>query len=444
MLQSVDRIDGRPGADRLASLSRIALIGNALPRRCGLATYTSHVHQALRDRFPTLAIDHFAMNDPGRIYDYPDSVTDTIRQEEIDDYINAAARIEASGAQLVFVQHEFGIFGGPAGSYLLELLERLSVPIVITLHSVIDLPTKEQREVMDRLAQCSSKLIVMAEKGRSILKKTYGVPDRKIALIPHGVPDRPFTPPERSKGHFELGSKNVLLTFGLISPNKGIETMIEAMPAILAVHPKTQYVVAGSTHPHLVLHEGERYRIGLCDLAERLDVSAHVSWIDKFLDEKDLLDLIAAADIYVTPYLDLKQITSGALSYAVALGKPVISTPYYHAVEIISAKNGILADPGDASAFAAAVCALLADDGRRQDMAQCAYALGRSMIWSRNAEATMAEFVSCKRPPPEKRSPVRRAGRMSAPLQPCDVAMTQSVSRRRDRDLCVRAPSITL
>ena len=339
------------------------------------------------------------MNDPGRIYDYPDSVTFTIRQEEIDDYINAAARIEASEAELVFVQHEFGIFGGPAGSYLLELLERLSVPIVITLHSIVDQPTRDQREVMDRLARCASKLIVMAEKGRSILKKVYGVPDRKIARISHGVPDRPFTSPERSKGHFQLDSKNVLLTFGLISPNKGIETMIEAMPAILAAHPNTQYVIAGSTHPHLVVHEGERYRMGLLDLAEQLGVSAHVSWIDEFLNEEDLLDLIAAADIYITPYLDLKQITSGALSYAVALGKPVVSTPYYHAIEIIRAENGILAGPGDSLAFATAVCILLADDGLRQKMAQCAYGLGRSMVWGRNAEASMAEFISCEHSP---------------------------------------------
>ena len=404
MFEHVERACVRFGFDRLASLSHIALIGNALPRRCGLATYTSHVLQALRDRFPTLAVDHYAMNDPGRLYDYPKSVTGTIRQEEIDDYIDAAAHIEASRAELVWVQHEFGIFGGPAGLYLLELLEQLSVPIVVTLHSVVDLPTKEQREVMDRLTQCSSKLIVMAEKGRSILKKIYAVPDRKIALIPHGVPDQPFTSPALIKPHFELGGKNVLLTFGLISPNKSIETMIEAMPAILAAHPNTQYVVAGSTHPHLVVHEGERYRMGLLDLAEQLGVSAHVSWIDKFLDEEDLLDLIAAADIYITPYLDLKQITSGALSYAVALGKPVISTPYYHAVEIISAETGILADPGETLAFATAVCALLADDGRRQKMAQCAYALGRSMIWSRNAEASMAEFIACKRSPMLRRS----------------------------------------
>ena len=377
----------------------IALIGNALPRRCGLATYTSHVRQALRDRFPTVAVDHYAMNDPGRIYDYPDSVTFTIRQEEIDDYINAAARIEASEAELVFVQHEFGIFGGPAGSYLLELLERLSVPIVITLHSIVDQPTRDQREVMDRLARCASKLIVMAEKGRSILKKVYGVPDRKIARIPHGVPHRRFTPPALSKPQFELSGKHVLLTFGLISPNKGIETMIEAMPAILAAHPNTQYVIAGSTHPHLVVHEGERYRMGLLDLAEQLGVSAHVSWIDEFLNEEDLLDLIAAADIYITPYLDLKQITSGALSYAVALGKPVVSTPYYHAIEIIHAENGILAAPGYSLAFATAVCTLLADDGLRQKMAQCAYGLGRSMVWGRNAEASMAEFISCEHSP---------------------------------------------
>ena len=404
MFGLTERVCGQFGSDGLAPLSHISLIGNALPRRCGLATYTSHVFEALRDRFPTLAVDHYAMNDPGQIYDYPDSVIGTIRQEEINDYISAADRIKASGAELVWIQHEFGIFGGPAGVYLLELLERLSVPVAVTLHSVVDLPNGEQRAVMNRLTRCSSKLIVMAEKGRSILKKIYGVPDCKIALIPHGVPDRPFTSPALAKPNFELAGKNVLLTFGLLAPNKGIETMIEAMPAILVAHPNTEYIVAGSTHPHLVAHQGECYRTGLLDLAERLGVSAHVRWIDRFLDQEDLLDLITAADIYITPYLDLKQITSGALSYAVALGKPVISTPYHHAAEIISVENGILAGPGESGAFATAVCSLLGNDRLRQEMAQCAYALGRSMVWRRNAEAAMAEFTASKRSPSPRSS----------------------------------------
>jgi len=341
-----------------ASLSRIALVGNALPRLCGIATYTSHVFEALQDRFPTLTIDLFAMNDPGRSYDYPETVTFPIRQEDVDDYLHAADLIEQNGVELVWVQHEFGIFGGPAGMHLLALLERLSIPVAITLHSVVESPSSEQRAVMDRLIRCSSRLIVMAEKGRSILKTIYSVPDRKIAVIPHGVPDRPFTSPALVKPASGLDAKNILLTFGLLSPNKGIETMIEAMPKILADHPDTEYVVAGATHPHLLAHEGELY-------------------------------------VYVTPYLDLNQITSGTLSYAVALGKPVVSTPYYHAAEIIGSGNGILAARGDPDAFAMALCKLLGDEQLRWQMAQRAYALGRTMVWRRNVEAAMAEMTAC-------------------------------------------------
>lgn len=398
MYRRLEEMDLWAGPVGRAPLSRIALIGNALPRRCGIATYTSHVLDALRERFPALAIDLYAMNDPGGRYDYPGSVTGVIRQDEVDDYLRTAQRIEASGAELVWVQHEFGIFGGPAGAHLLRLLERLSVPVAVTLHTVVERPTLDQRRVMERLIRASDRLIVMAQKGRSILKTVYGVPDRMIAVIPHGVPDRPLIDPALAKPDFDLAGRKVLLTFGLLSPNKGIETMIEAMPAILAAHPETDYVVAGATHPHLVAREGERYRAGLMDLAERLGVSARVRWIDSFLDQGDLLDLIAAADIYVTPYLDLNQITSGTLSYAVALGKPVVSTPYHHAAEIIGPENGILAGPGEAGAFAGAVCRLLGDEQLRLAMAYNAYSQGRSMLWRRNVEASMAEFASCLAP----------------------------------------------
>ena len=400
MYLRLEDMDGWVGPMGRAPLSRIALIGNALPRRCGIATYNSHVFDALRDRFPTLAVDLYAMNDPGRSYDYPPSVTGVIRQDEVDDYLRTACRIEARGAELVWVQHEFGIFGGPAGAHLLRLLERLSIPVVVTLHSVLDRPSIEQRKVMNRLIRASDRLIVMAEKGRSILKGVYGVPDRKIAVIPHGAPDRAFVDSALAKPDFGLAGKKVLLTFGLLSPNKGIETMIEAMPAILAAHPETEYVIAGATHPHLVAREGEKYRNGLKDLAQRLGVSAHLRWVDRFLDQENLLDLIAAADVYVTPYLDLNQITSGTLSYAVALGKPVVSTPYHHAAEIIGPDNGILAGPGEAAAFATAVNTLLGNDGLRRGMAQSAYARGRSMVWRRNVEAVMAVFASCSAPVP--------------------------------------------
>lgn len=416
MIGLADRVSSQSGSDHLASLTHIALIGNALPRRCGLATYTSHIFEALQDRYPALVVDHYAMNDPGQTYAYPRSVTGTIRQEELSDYLGTAERIGASSAELIWVQHEFGIFGGQSGLHLLALLERLTVPIVVTLHSIVDRPSKEQRAVMDRLVRCSSKLIVMAKKGRTILGNIYGVPDRKIVVIPHGVPDRPFIEPAVSKPKFDLADKKVLLTFGLLSPNKGIETMIEAMPAILDAHPETIYVVAGSTHPHLIAHEGERYRNGLFSLADRLGVSAHLRWIDRFLDQAELLDLIAAADTYITPYLDLKQITSGALSYAVAMGKPVVSTPYHHAAEIIGPANGILADPRDIGGFASAVISLLDDDGLREGMARRAHALGRPMIWSRNAEAAMAEFNAC-RAPAQLRTRLPRLSRTQTVMQ---------------------------
>jgi glycosyltransferase involved in cell wall biosynthesis len=399
MYLRLNEMDGWIGSAGRAPLSRIALIGNALPRRCGLATYTSHVFDALRERYPALKIDYYAMNDPGGWYDYPPSVTGVIREEALDDYLRTARRIEASGAELVWVQHEFGIFGGPAGSRLLPLLERLSVPIAITLHSVLDSPSAEQRTVMERLIRLADRLIVMAEKGRSILRTVYRAPDDKIAVIPHGVPDRPYCPPALAKPAFGLAGRKVLLTFGLLSPNKGIETMIEAMPAILADHPDADYVIAGATHPHLLAREGELYRNSLKRRAEQLGVGNHLRWIDRFLDQESLLDLIAAADIYVTPYLSLTQITSGTLAYAVALGKPVVSTPYHHAVEIVGPDNGILASPGEADAFAGAVNRLLGDDGLRQRMAQNAYARGRSMIWRRIVEASMAEFAACRRTP---------------------------------------------
>lgn len=386
-------MDGWSGPVGRAPLSRIALIGNALPRQCGLATYTSHVLDALRERYPALGVDFYAMNDPGAVYAYPPSVTGVIRQDEVADYRRAADVIAASGAEIAWVQHEFGIFGGPAGIHLLETLERLAIPVAVTLHSVLDRPSLAQRRAMDRLIRASDLLIVMAEKGRAILASLYGVPERKILVIPHGVPDRPFTAPALAKPAFGLGGHKVLLTFGLISPNKGIETMIEAMPAILAAHPDARYVVAGATHPHLVAHAGEAYRDGLKALAERLGVGESLRWIDRFLDQEELLDLIAAADIYVTPYLDLGQITSGTLAYAVALGKPVVSTPYHHAAEIIGPRNGILARAGAPSDFASAINTLLADDPLRHFMAHGAYALGRTMLWQRNVEAAMAGFA---------------------------------------------------
>lgn len=375
-----------------AGIARIALIGNALPRLCGLATFTSHVHDALRARFPGVAVDHYAMIDPGGAYGFPVTVTGTIDQEEPASYRDAARRIAQSGADLLWVQHEFGIYGGPAGSLLLELLERVSAPVVVTLHTVLEAPDPAQRRVMERLAARASLLIVMAEEARGILTRQYGVPAAQVAVIPHGVPDRRYVEPAAARGRLGLEDRPTILTFGLLSPGKGIETMIEAMPAILARTPDALYSVVGTTHPHLRAQHGEAYRERLQARAAELGVAPALRWDNRFLDEEALLDRIAAADVYVTPYANPAQITSGTLAYALGLGKPIVSTPFVHAAELLADGRGALVDFGDVAATARAVGDLLRDETGRRRLAAQAYAHGRSMTWRRMVERTMSAF----------------------------------------------------
>lgn len=377
---------------RDARAGRIALIGNALPRLCGLATFTSHVHDALWARFPGIVVDHYAMVDPGQRYRFPPTVAGTIEQDERSSYRAAADAIGASGADMIWIQHEFGIFGGPAGSHLLDLLDRVAVPVVVTLHTVLDAPDPDQRRVMDRLAARASLLIVMAERARDILESTYRIPSARIAVIPHGVPDRRYVDPAAARYCFGFEERPTILTFGLLSPGKGIETMIRAMPAILAQCPDALYSVVGATHPHLVAHEGEAYRERLMALADTLGVGAHLRWTNRFLGEEELLDRIAAADVYVTPYGNPAQITSGTLAYAFGLGKPIVSTPYVHAAELLAEGRGRLVDFGDVDATAAAVGALLGDDALRSNSAAIAYAHGRAMTWRRMVERSVERF----------------------------------------------------
>ncbi|WP_294391810.1 glycosyltransferase family 4 protein [uncultured Sphingomonas sp.] len=373
-----------PGGSKI---KRVGLIGNSPPRLCGLATFTRDVHQALAAAFPDIAVDLYAMNDPGSNHSYGPEVACTIAQDDIADYRRAAQAINDSGADVVLVQHEYGIFGGSAGAHLLKLLDRVDAPVVVTLHTVLEQPNADQRTVLDALARRASRLIVMAEKGREILARVHGLAWSKIAVVPHGVPDRAAVPSAEMKPQFGFDGRRVLLTFGLLSPNKGIETMIRAMPAIAAAHPEALYVVLGATHPHLVAREGEAYRESLMALAEELGVSGSVRFIDGFLEQEDLLDYLQAADLYVTPYLNETQITSGTLSYAVALGKPVVSTPYWHAAELLRDGLGVLVSFGDSRCFAEEIISLLDDDDRVRRMSDRAYAAGRTMLWSRLAEA---------------------------------------------------------
>lgn len=359
----------------------LALIGNALPRKCGLATYTSHVAQALRQSYPAMKLDHYAMDDGSGDF-YPGSIR-TIEAESLDSYHSAAERIEASGAEAIWLQHEYGIFGGVAGSHILELIGTTDLPLIVTLHTVLERPSEEQEVVLKRLVARAERTIVMASTGADILKRRYGVPADRLRVIPHGVPDRPQRDPDELKPRFGWDSRKVLMTFGLLAPDKGIRNMIQAMPAVVAEHPEALYEVIGATHPNLVRQEGERHRRTLMDLARELGVEDHVRFVDRFVEEEELLDMLQAADIYVTPYLNMAQVTSGTLSYAVAVGKPVIATPYVHAREILGDGHGVLVPPSDAEALAAAVLDLLNDDEKRRALGAAAHARGRSMLWPR-------------------------------------------------------------
>lgn len=373
-------------------INHVAIVGNHPPRMCGIATFTQDVREALVAARLGLVADVYAMDEPGSLHAYPAQVVGQIGQNDLADYRAAARRINESGAQVVNVQHEYGIFGGPAGAHLLQLLERVDLPVVVTLHTVLQNPNAEQRAVIEGLARRASRLIVMAEKGRHMLEQVHGIAPAKIAVVPHGVPDRPLADIEEAKRRFGFAGHRIALTFGLLSPNKGIETMIRALPAIVADHPDLLYVVLGATHPHLVARDGEAYRDSLVELARELGVERHVRFINEFVETDRLLDYLEAVDVYVTPYLNEAQITSGTLSYAIALGKPIVSAPYWHAVEAVGPEIGALAPFGDDAAFARQIAALLADDERRDRARQASYALGRTMIWPRLAEAYLDIF----------------------------------------------------
>lgn len=381
-----------PHVTRCSKVNRIALIGNSLPRRCGIATYTTDVYNAFSNRFPEIEIDVWAMNDRGTQYDYPANVAGSINADDPESYRMAARDIIVRNPDLVWIQHEFGIFGGNAGDYILTLVDRLNCPLVATLHTILSSPDAAQRRVIDALVARCQLLIVMAEEGRRLLIDIYGADPAKVVVIPHGIPDRPFAPTGPMKAQLGFEGRDVILTFGLLSPGKGIETMINALPAIVDEFPNTLYVVLGATHPHLLRTEGEAYREKLIAQAQALGVADHLHWVDCFVETDTLLDYLEAADIYATPYGDPSQITSGTLSYAVGLGKPVVSTPYVHARELLANNHGRLVGFNDGDGFARAIIDLLSDTAACADLRKRTYALGRTMIWPRLAEASLSRF----------------------------------------------------
>lgn len=406
------------------SVDHIALIGNFLPRKCGIATFTTDTHAALQARFPDLRVDVYAMDDHPDRYDYPAAVVGTIPQHDRAAYLDTARTIEASGAQAIWLQHEYGIYGGEAGAHILALLDRTTLPLVATLHTVLEKPSAPERAVLEGLLRRAGKVIVMADRGREILERVYGATPRSIAVIPHGVPDRAFASPEAFKPRFGWSGRRVILTFGLLAPGKGIETLIEAMPAIVERHPDTMYVVLGATHPNLVAHEGEVYRDRLKARAAELGVGANVAFIDAFVDHEDLIDYLQAADIYATPYLNPAQITSGTLSYAVGVGKAVVSTPYVHATEILADGHGVLIDFKDSAAFAREINRLLGSERNIRQLSERAYERGRTMIWPRVVERGMEQIASTVATQPRRLPSTPAQHRMLPP----DLAAVERMS----------------
>ncbi|CAD5273543.1 Glycosyltransferase involved in cell wall bisynthesis [Bosea sp. 62] len=380
----------------MTALHRIAFIGNSLPRRCGIATFTTDLQQAVAASASDLTTSIVAMND-GDGYDYPGSVGFQIRDDQIEDYARAADFLNEGRFDVVSLQHEFGIFGGEAGAHVAGLLSRLTMPVVTTLHTVLSKPSPAQRGVMERIVDASSRVVVMAEKGRDMLRTIYRLPADKIEVIAHGIPDFAFVEPDEAKARLGFAGRSVILTFGLLSPNKGIEVMIDAMPSILRRRPDAVYVVLGATHPHLVREQGEAYRIGLQKRVHELGIEDHVVFLDQFVDRETLLGFISMCDVYVTPYLNEAQMTSGTLAYSFGLGKAVVSTPYWHAQELLADGRGALVPFGDVVATGNEIAGLLTDSTRRQAMRQRAYASSRSMTWEQTAKRYLATFESARR-----------------------------------------------
>ncbi|HAX82534.1 MAG TPA: glycosyl transferase family 1 [Actinobacteria bacterium] len=375
-----------------STLGRIAFIGNYLPRQCGIATFMTDLCEAVADRYPETSCIALPVNDTDAGYPYPSRVRFELTEKDIESYRRAADFLNINDVDLVCLQHEYGIFGGRAGSHILALLSELRMPIVTTLHTVLRDPDPDQRRVMERIAELSDRLVVMSERGAEFLRDVYGVSPDKIDIIPHGIPDVPFMDPSFHKDVFGVEGKIVLLSFGLLSASKGIENVIAALPAIVAKYPNVVYFILGATHPHVIQQEGESYRLSLQWLAEEKGVAGHVVFFNRFVSIDELVDFIGAADIYLTPYLNEAQITSGTLAYTLGAGRAVISTPYWYAEEMLADGRGILVPFNDPDAVAREVIGLLDEDSKRHAMRKRAYLYGRSMIWPEVAKRYFESF----------------------------------------------------
>jgi len=368
------------------------VIGNHLPRQCGIATFTADLCEALSAEYGAGRLLAVPVNDTVSGYDYPARVRWTITQDLLQSYQDAAEFLNFNNIDMVCLQHEYGIFGGPAGSHILRLLRTLKMPSVTTLHTVLREPNPDQKMVMEKIAALSDRVIVMSLLSSQFLQEIYKVPEEKIDLVPHGVPDLPFLDPNFHKDRFGVEGKAVLLTFGLLSPNKGIENVIQALPRILSKHKNVVYIVTGATHPHVIRQHGEQYRLALQTLAKELGVESHVIFHNRFVSPEELVEFIGVADIYITPYRNEAQVVSGTLAYALGAGKAIISTPYWHAIELLDDRRGALVPFANPDAIAQKTLELLDTPAIRHGMRKRAYLHGRGMVWKKAAQGYMRSF----------------------------------------------------
>jgi glycosyltransferase involved in cell wall biosynthesis len=376
--------------------SRIAVVGNYLPRQCGIATFTTDLCEAISTECGAERLFAVPVNDTESGYRYPAQVRLTLAQDDLSSYERAADFLNFTNFDLVCLQHEYGIFGGPAGSHILALLRRLKMPVITTLHTILREPSPDQRLVMEEIAAFSDRLIVMSELSSQFLQEIFKVPGSKIDLVPHGVPDLPFLDPNFYKDRFGVEGKAVLLTFGLLSPNKGIENVIQALPQILSKHKNVVYMVAGATHPHILRREGDHYRAHLQALVKEIGVESSVIFHNRFVSPEEMVEFIGAADIYITPYRHEAQVVSGTLAYALGAGKAIISTPYWHAIELLDDRRGALVPFQNPDAIARKAIELLDTPAVRHAMRKRAYLYAREMIWKRVAQGYMASFEQAR------------------------------------------------
>jgi len=375
---------------------RVAVVGNHLPRQCGIATFTTDLCDAITAEYGAAGLTVVAVNDPESSYAYPARVRYEIAEDDISSYRATANYLNAGNVDLVCLQHEYGIYGGNAGSYVLELLKNLTMPVVTTLHTVLRQPDHYQRSAMQQIAMRSERLVVMSEYSSRVLQNVFGISAAKIDLIPHGIPDMPFVEPDEYKDALSLGGKLVLLTFGLLSPNKGFESVIRALPHILAKHSNVVYLIAGATHPHVRAREGDRYRDQLQALARELGVEREVIFHNRFFTPREMAAMVGSADIYITPYCHEAQAVSGTLAYAMGAGKAIISTPYWHAAELLDDGRGALVPFENPASIAATAIELLDNEAKREAMRSRAYLYARQMIWNRAAQSYMRSFARAR------------------------------------------------